>query len=482
MEKIKNFIAISKMRCSEYYKHLIVLFLIYLLAFSALMRANYTYADDIGRTFDGYHGWLDWSRWTTQILATFIHAEWHLTDISPFPQILACFIMAVAGIIVLISFKEEREIDIWNISAISITALAPYFLGSISYKFNSPYMALSFLASVLPFLAKKLSAKIYALTSIFCLLVMCTSYQAYSGVYPMIALLLTMQDLKAGTRFKESINFLITSAICYLVSLCVFWLFLMRDNGVSVLSLSHFFPDTFRRYLNYYKTISSDFTWLWKALIVAIVFLFLYSFCHTAKIQKVLALLLGIAVIFINSILCFGAYLFISREAFDARAMNGFNIFLALLAVFISFHVHSYIPRLVYSALTWCFFVFSLTYGNALAQEQIYIDYRVQLAVHDLNDLDIMQTQKTKSFYVEGSIGMAPVNENMAKVYPILKRTIYNGFNVGNLGQYYICNYMNIPNIQSGSDDHMVSDLPVLKDTMLHTITGDENNIVLTFK
>ncbi len=234
--------------------------------------------------------------------------------------------------------------------------------------------------------------------------------------------------------------------------------------------------------MNYYKTISSDFTWLWKALIVAIVFLFLYSFCHTAKIQKVLALLLGIAVIFINSILCFGAYLFISREAFDARAMNGFNIFLALLAVFISFHVHSYIPRLVYSALTWCFFVFSLTYGNALAQEQIYIDYRVQLAVHDLNDLDIMQTQKTKNFYVEGSIGMAPVNENMAKVYPILKRTIYNGFNVGNLGQYYICNYMNIPNIQSGSDDHMVSDLPVLKDTMLHTITGDENNIVLTFK
>ena len=53
MEKIKNFIAISKMRCSEYYKHLIVLFLIYLLAFSALMRANYTYAYDIGRTFDG---------------------------------------------------------------------------------------------------------------------------------------------------------------------------------------------------------------------------------------------------------------------------------------------------------------------------------------------------------------------------------------------------------------------------------------------
>lgn len=86
-------------RFTEWYqkhkKQFLVLLLIYLLAFSAIIRANYSYVDDIGRTFAGYHGWLDWSRWTTEILATFIHAGWHLTDISPLPQILACMIMAM---------------------------------------------------------------------------------------------------------------------------------------------------------------------------------------------------------------------------------------------------------------------------------------------------------------------------------------------------------------------------------------------------
>lgn len=482
MKNIKKSLIIFPILCKKYLKNIIFLFSIYLLAFSSLIRANYAYADDIGRTYAGYHGWLDWSRWSTEILATLVHAEWHLTDISPFPQILACFIMAIAGIILLIVFKDEKEIDIWNILAVSITALAPYFLGIISYKFDSPYMALSFLASVVPFLMRNASPKIYFAISIFSLLIMCTTYQAYSGVYPMIAFFLTVQDIKNGKDYKECLKFLTVSALSYLISLCLFWLFLMRDNGLSVSSLPFLFPNAIIRYINYYAIVYSDFTSIWKILILIIFILFVYLFCRTSKIKKGFAIMMAIVTILINSFLCFGAYLFVSREAYDTRAMNGFNIFLALIIVFISFETEKNIPKLLYSALIWCFFVFALTYGNALAREQDYIDYRVQLMVNDLNSLDILQTQKMKSFYVEGKIGMAPVNTNMAETYPLLKRTIYNCFNEGDWGRYYICNYINIPNITAGSNEDKDTDLPVLKDTVFHTITGNEANIIVIFK
>ena len=114
-ENVVALMCRCKDKCLEYKNQFLTLFFFYLIAFSAIMRANYTYADDIGRTFEGYHGWLDWSRWTTELLATFVHANWELTDISPLPQILACGIMAVGGIVLLYIFKDDKKITLWNV-------------------------------------------------------------------------------------------------------------------------------------------------------------------------------------------------------------------------------------------------------------------------------------------------------------------------------------------------------------------------------
>lgn len=182
----------------KYRKQFFILLTIYLLAFCSIFRANFTYMDDIGRTYAGYHGWLDWSRYGTEILATFLHMNWHLTDISPLPQMVACVIMAAAGILLLDVFSDGGEIKFFHIAAASLTALAPYFLGMISYKFDSPYMALSFFVCILPFLFRKKSTSVYMLVSTACLIAMCVTYQASSGVYPLMVLFLSMRDLIGG--------------------------------------------------------------------------------------------------------------------------------------------------------------------------------------------------------------------------------------------------------------------------------------------
>ena len=77
-EKIKS--------CSDLKRSAVILTALYLIAFYSIFRANFNYLDDLGRKHSGYHGWLDWSRWFTQIFSNFLHADLYLADISPLPQ------------------------------------------------------------------------------------------------------------------------------------------------------------------------------------------------------------------------------------------------------------------------------------------------------------------------------------------------------------------------------------------------------------
>lgn len=491
MKKINYAINLFKGFCIEYKKQFVLLLGIYLLAFCAIFRANFAYWDDIGRTYAGYHGWLDWSRYGTEILATFVHAGWHLTDISPLPQLIACVIMAASGILLLYIFGDGKKIGFFHVIAASFTALSPYFLGIISYKFDSPYMALSFFVCVFPFLFRKKSVGIYMAVSAFCLIMMCVTYQASSGIYPMLVLFLTMQDIMTGGDVKKNLKFIGGSAVCYLFSIGFFWLILMRENGLSVISFSQMIPCAVKRYITYYEIIFNDFAKNWIVLLAVIAAVFLYYAYRAAEINRMVSLGLGIAAVFSGSILCFGANLFISREAYDARTMYGFNFLITMLVVFISFHAKHWLPKIAYTALAWSFIVFSLTYGNALACQKDYMHYRMGALVSDLNELEIMNTNEEKDILLVGDIGYSPVIRSMAESYPVLEREsfigsgdglICSGLGEGIWGGYYFYHYLNIPNIESASDDEDYQNFPVLKDTMYHTIRGCDNSIVIELK
>ena len=471
-----------KVWIGKYKGQFTVLLTIYLVAFWAIIRANFSYVDDIGRTYAGYHGWLDWSRWSTEALATLVHAGWHLTDISPLPQIMACVIMASGGIILLDLFRNEKEVGFWNVVAVSLTGLAPYFLGIISYKFDSPYMALSFSISVVPFLFRNRSKKVYMISSAACLLIMCTTYQASSGIYPMLVLFLSMQDIARGEKKVKVLEFIGISAACYFVSLGLFWILLMRENGVTVPAGLGLVSNLISRYMAYYKMIYSDHTKIWLVLMIIVAAVYVYVICQTTVMRKACILLLGIFSVCVGSGLCFGAYLFISEEAFDTRAMYGFHVFLALMAVYASFHGRFWLSKLPYAALAWSFLIFSLTYGNALVQQKDYMNYRVTLLAGDLNALEIMKTDEIKKIRIEGDIGLAPVIANMSEAYPLLGRSIFTGFGEGVWGGYYFYHYLNMPDIEVVTDENECKDLPLIKDTMYHKINGDSGHILIRLK
>ena len=63
--------------------------LVYFIGIIAIIRANFYYIDDLGRSVEGYRGWENFSRYLSNFFSLFIHGGFYLTDISPLPQIIA---------------------------------------------------------------------------------------------------------------------------------------------------------------------------------------------------------------------------------------------------------------------------------------------------------------------------------------------------------------------------------------------------------
>lgn len=170
-----------------------MLIALYTIGISALLRANYNYRDDLRRVAWGKKGWDNYGRYISNSLSTLIHGDSYLMDVSPLSQMIAVILTAAAGVIIWHFVSEKKKFSAWDLAALAPLGLSPYYLGCISFKYDSPYMALSILASVMPILFFKYGYARYLLAVIIGNLIMCTTYQASSGIFPMLVILLCLK-------------------------------------------------------------------------------------------------------------------------------------------------------------------------------------------------------------------------------------------------------------------------------------------------
>lgn len=397
--------------------------IVLLIAFSSSLRANFNYIDDLGRVAYGYKGWEYFNRFFSQYFSGVLHANFNfLGDISPFPQILALWIISLSGTILLFLLKKKEDgVAYIDIAAVVPIALSPYFLECLSYKFDSPYMAISIFSSVLPFVFKsnKLS---FALTSIIGILITCTSYQASLGVYPMLVVAISYVMYTANKKnvIKDIINFISYSTIFYIISLLIFKFFILKPvnsyvtSNISILS----FPDNFFTYL---KLLKDDFP-TWFEGLVGIAFIsFVVSSFFVIK-NKFTNFVLSILVVISFILLSFGLYPFLEKPLFATRAMYGFGVACSLIFILTITNINKFYFKLPFICVAWCLFSFSLLYGNLLYQQKKYTDFRTNIILNELNVLTVKH--KINSLTLVGSIGHAPVLKNALKEYPVLNRLI----------------------------------------------------------
>ncbi|MDI9518034.1 MAG: glucosyltransferase domain-containing protein [Bacillota bacterium] len=470
---------------------LIFLTLIYCVAYYPIIRANVYYQDDIGRAAFGYRGWDNYSRYVSNFLSNFIHANSHIADISPLTQLIAISFLVVASLIVVIMFSDKKKISIWSLIAVLPIGLSPYFLECISYKFDSPYMALSVLVSIVPLLFYKEDTIIYMGASALGTILMCTTYQASSGIFPLIVCFFAFKKWLDDEDILSSFIFIFKSAFGYLIGLIIFKYLIMAPDpsGNNVMYSLFELPKEFiNNLVLYYKVVNQDFDYKWKYLLIGIMFLFVFSNTVFAKKgKKTIVLLNSILVLVIGLSVCFGLYPALVNRLQTPRTMYGFGVFIAILMLntvnIFKFDVYkNYISRFLILGLCWSFFVLCFVYGNALNVQQKYIDYRIQLVLSDINKINI-DSNELNQIDIQGSIGFSPVVKNM-QLYKngILRRLIKETFCSGSyFGSAYFLYYFGLENVEQveGLDKN---NMDLKYETQFHTIYSKDNKILLILK
>ncbi len=465
-----------------------ILMFVYIIGLSSLLRANFNYIDDMERVAKGSKGWDNYSRYLSNFLSSFIHADTYLSDVSPLPQIIAIMLLTIAGIISYYVISEQTKFTLEFLIALIPLGLSPYFLECLSYKFDSPYMALSVLVSVMPLLFYRKNIFLYFIISVTGTIAMCTTYQASSGIFPMLVVLLCMKKWTQGEQIDKIFKLGILSFVSYLFGLIFFRLFIMHPldsyASTSVAPINQLLITTYKHLIKYYTLIKSDLKKEWIFLIILLELLFIYNSIHNTSRKKLYVFLISIMTLFIMHLLSFGIYPLLEKPSFSPRGMYGFGVLITFIGIYVITINKNIIGKFICFSLSWGFFVFAFTYGNALYVQRTYVDFRINLVIEDLNNMELFTTDDIKTVQISGTCGLSPVLENMPQDYQILNRLVpvtFRGY--WYWGQYGFFNYYGIKNIISDTTiDMEKKDYPIIKDTMYHTIKGIDNHILIELK
>ncbi len=472
-------------------KPVIILSVIFLVGMSAIILANFNYIDDILRVRYGETGWGNWSRYASSALAILLSTDEYITDLSPLTQIIAAIELAIAGVAMLYLFSGKKRFTAWMFISVIPLGLSPYFLECLSYKFDSPFMALSVLAAILPaiFAKKRIG---YVVAAFLGTLMVCLTYQASLGIFPMLVIFVSLRRWCEGEAPKQIGRFVLESVIGYVVAIIFFRLFVMHPHtevgyaSTGIPSLATIIPSTLAHYQMYFATILQDFKPLWLVLIVLLFACFLYATIMRSRRNKTVTFLVAIIATAVAACMMFGIYPVLESPTSHPRAMIGSCVFITFLSTMVATAKGVPVGKFAAAVLSWCFFSFSFTYGNALYVQDEWTDFRTTFVLEDLNDIEAFANDEPKTVEIAGSIGYAPsIKSQINAGYTMLSRLVPvtlsgTGWPHGVTELQSSYGLKNVKFVYSGElDDH---ELPFIKDGIYQTIYGQGNEFIVALK
>lgn len=462
-------------------KPILILAAVYLAAISAVLRANFFYHDDIQRACWGWPNW-GFSRHVSNLLSKVLHTGTYLTDISPLPQVLAVLIIALTSVLCVYLITGKKEISFWQLTAAVPIGISPYFLECLSFKFDAPYMALSVFFSVIPLLLCRKKWYLYVLGVAAATVAMSSSYQASSGIFPMLVIVMGISRWIRGESLGRVLKFYLISAAAFLLGLLIYRTFFMEElNAYATTALApwpELIPSAVFNYKRYIVHFLQGFNPEWLAAAFVICLCFLFTAVRCSRQNKLLTFaLVGLAMIVMFA-LAFGVYPFLVEPLFYPRAMYGIGCFIAFQGIFaVSEGRKGYAAKAVTLVLAWVFFVFALTFGNALSVQAQYTDFRIMEVIDDLAECDTL-SQEDVTLQITGTIGYAPGVESMLDSYPMIEKLVPVTFQGdGWWGEFGIRYYYDLPEFRFAETYDPPTGLPLIAENYYHAIYADENDI-----
>lgn len=421
--------VLMELHSSRFWRYVLVFLGIYFIAVVAILRANEQFNDDLVRSFSGKKGWDNWSRYLSVYLSVIIHGNTYLTDMAPMPQFLCLFLMSLASAIIVCAFTDQNKFRFMHIVAVLPLMVSPYFLHCISYRYDSPYMGLSVLACVFPFLFIEKSRLWFGMFSILGLFVMTMTYQASSGIYLVMVLFWGLKTYLFSDEFewRKIFGIILFSAALFAGTLGLYKIFLVHEDSSYVstyLAVSNPFATFFQNTKTYIKFLRSDLPVAWKYCILLMTFLFFFNTVIATKRNRLVSAVVVMIIWGCGFIASYGAYLALVKPLFLPRAMYGFGAWIALFSLIgISALPKNIILNMSAILLSLWFIGYANLYGNALAEQIRYTHFRAQLILNDLNQLAI-RGNKQEKIVIAGTSVLSPAVRKWQKQYPILSRKI----------------------------------------------------------
>lgn len=471
-------------------KYLFILVGLYFLGYYAIIKADFwNYAiDDLPRKMEGSREWVNFYRYFSEIGSIFIHTSRTVFDIAPLTQYIALFFVALASYFAISIFTNNKFSVLSCISSLPI-GLFPFFLSNFSYRYDSPYMALSLLISVIPFLfiTKRIS---FIISSVLCLLIMCTSYQASSGIYIFMTVLVFLKKLlieKADS--KTLIKLSITTICCYALTLLLFsFLFIEQSDGGSYvdesLNISKMLPNAIVYLKTIFNGLGKSSTLIFSIITIC---LFIFNFIKNSVKNKFFSLVIVILALAVSIPMTYGAYLGLGKPEFISRTFIGIGVFIGCLSIInISFVtdkkcVLNCINKISAIVLSYCVLAFSYGFGNAQYDQKEYIKFRAIILAQDLSEV-LTETNDEIELLFINDIGVAPSVDVLKSEYPLVSDSVDIGLRGGRNSQFILQSLRFCKLIEKNNHDFRNKKFPILKETSYHLIQGKNNQYLITFK
>lgn len=473
--------------CKAHRYSFILLSAIFAIGIAAIIRADFNYYDDLGRIHTGLEMTGSFSRHTATFLSNFLHGNTRLFDISPLSQIVAVLILALTGVLLLNIFDEvfekQPKFDIWRVVALVPLCFSPYYLPCLTYKFDSPYMAASILFSVLPLIYYKASPKKYIFAVAVGIILMCTTYQASSGIFPILVILLSLVMWLRKVDPKKIGSFIFRSVCGYVGGMLIFKFLIMTqqdsyiESTISLRSLTD-------NLVYYYRTFLECFTPLWIALIMVTCIAFMIAMIKISKRHIASALPVSIITIVCMSVLSFGAYLVFANILHAVRSMYGFCICLTLLGLAVTTVFRTPIAKTSVFLFGWLMFSFVFTYGNALTLQKEYSSFRLEEVVSELKQIEAIKNNEPVYVQIVGSIGKCDPVADLTSEYKVLDRLVPTVFSESqdDFGYNELFSSYRLNLCYDETLDMTQMDLPITSDTAYHTIKSDGHYVLVYLK
>lgn len=398
-------------------------FVVLLVATLAIWRTSLPYVDDINRDYNGGYAFsYAFARHSPSLLMYFLNMDFTLQNLSPLTQILAMLFIAIACVAITYILCR-KQIKYLPLTFSTLIAINPLALGCWMFQYDAPGMALSVLSAALPILfwyrlddlfsdsksdkdKHHLIIKFIVVTSLS-LLVMWTSYQASSGLLPLLVLTACFIDILRNAKSKPTLLKALLYIIPYLIAAGLFLVVynlssLDNYREASATSIGNLLPAIANNLNLYLTTTWQHLNGSWRILMIAVAISFAIAAPLTAKKKKHLARngILSIIYLAIAPPLSYGAYLILSSPASQngasstfGRTAIGLGFVIALVctvtAVWISTS-KQILSRLLYLpglCLLTAFISYNTAFANAYDDQLSYNKFRAEEVVEDIADI-----------------------------------------------------------------------------------------------